>query len=90
MDVDGMTPNSLTRFSKVVFEGVIFDRCVFESCGFESKLEKIRIAGVEFRYCTFLSMETPLQKFSQENLVNCIIRSSSDAKDDLSDNFLSE
>ena len=77
-------------FLSSVFEGVIFDRCVFESCGFESKVEKIRIAGVEFRYCTFLSMETSLQKFSQENLVNCIIRSSSDAKDDLSDNFLSE
>ncbi len=75
-------------FLSTTFEGVIFDRCVFTNCSFESKIENALIGGVEFRYCTFLSMKKSVLKFSEDRLTNCLIQTGSEAKKALTEKFL--
>ena len=77
-------------FLSCIFRGVIFDRCIFRDCGFKAASEDVFIDGIEFRYCTFLSMEKSVQRLIPDRLVNCVIQSVPETPEILTDKFLSE
>jgi len=54
--------------------GVIFDRCTFINCSFNAPLDAVQTNTITFRVCSFLDMESTLEKNTDQKFEQCIFQ----------------